>query len=164
VRRWPAGRGSGGGSPASRAGPGGLLSIVYCLLARSCLGVRAARCVVAPGVPRSTFHSSEGNRETGNHWISHACMGVASSCVCCKALGDTLAWHHWRRYPPRTVVPRNASAGDRACNGIKSPLRGKYLFFGTQSTLLASILGFLLRVTMDDVMQSKKRKAAEAAT
>jgi hypothetical protein len=27
-----------------------LLSIVYCLLARSCLGVRAARCVVAPGV------------------------------------------------------------------------------------------------------------------
>ena len=23
----------------------------YCLLARSCLGVRAARCVVAPGVP-----------------------------------------------------------------------------------------------------------------
>ena len=35
-------------------------SIVYCLLARSCLGVRAARCVVAPGVPLERRESRDG--------------------------------------------------------------------------------------------------------
>jgi hypothetical protein len=44
--------------------------MLYCLLALSCLGVRAARCVVAQGVPLS-----EGDRETGSHWVAHACMG-----------------------------------------------------------------------------------------
>ena len=38
----------------------GVLSIVYCLLARSCLGVRAARCVVAPGVPLERRESRDG--------------------------------------------------------------------------------------------------------
>jgi hypothetical protein len=38
----------------------GWRSIVYCLLARSCLGVRAARCVVAPGVPLERRESRDG--------------------------------------------------------------------------------------------------------
>jgi hypothetical protein len=54
-----------------------------CLLARSCLGAARPRCLVAPGVPLS-----EGDRETGNHWVAHACMGVASSCVCCKPVAE----------------------------------------------------------------------------
>jgi hypothetical protein len=65
------------------AGVRGLLSIVYCLLALSCLGVRAARCVVAQ---RSSCRA--GSRGLGSHWVAHACMGVASSCVCCKPVAE----------------------------------------------------------------------------
>jgi hypothetical protein len=45
---------------------------------------RCARCVAAQGVPPL----SEGNRETGSHWVSHARMGVANSCVCCKPVAE----------------------------------------------------------------------------
>jgi hypothetical protein len=56
---------------------------VYCLLALSCLGVRAGalRCS-----PRGSCRA--GSRGLGSHWVARACMGVASPCVCCKPVAE----------------------------------------------------------------------------
>jgi hypothetical protein len=67
------------------AGERGSAAICLLYIESECLGGRAARCAL-----RCSARSScrAGSRGLGSHWVAHACMGVASSCVCCKPVAE----------------------------------------------------------------------------